>query len=603
MKTCTFETMRWAVIAAAMTLAPLVAAPGQQRDVAGGTATAMTPASVSGTVTGRTPDVHVRRVIVTLVGSGMPSTRSVVTDDDGHFTFSKVPQGQYTVVATKAGFLPSAYGATHPGRPGTPLQLRPGLAMTISIGMTRGSAIEGTLRDESGAAASGVTVFALDARSPDVSATPGSSPPVTATTDDRGLYRIFGLAPGRYIIAATMRSVGEGPLVRRTDGEVEAIVAALERPAPGRTVTSNPTVSAEAVAYAPTYFPGVTRFNAAQTVDVAAEEERLGVDFAVAPVRTGTIAGTITSADATPSAHLQLSIVPAGPRVFAPDNHPVLVERPTDTGRFRYTSVPPGRYTLLARGDGGAEGPPSFGMTDLDVSDQGVVDVAMSLRRGVTVAGRVRFVSATPRTPDVTSVNVNLKVPGGAYMTSYRDGTVTGTALISSSPSHPAADGTFALHGVAPWTYAFEASMPASRAWWLRSAMLNGRDLLDEPFVVSGDDISGIDVTFTDQQNVLSGQLRASLNTPAPEYYVVVVPADGRPWREGSRRFAFVRPASDGRFRLTNLPAGNYLLGALADFDVEDFSDAALIAQLTSQAIKVTVLDGRETVQAIELAR
>ena len=49
----------------------------------------------------------IRRAVVTLVGAGTPSTRSIVTDDDGRFAFLGLPEGRYTAVATKAGFAPS----------------------------------------------------------------------------------------------------------------------------------------------------------------------------------------------------------------------------------------------------------------------------------------------------------------------------------------------------------------------------------------------------------------------------------------------------------------------------------------------------------------
>jgi len=294
-----------------------------------------------------------------------------------------------------------------------------------------------------------------------------------------------------------------------------------------------------------------------------------------------------------------------GPRTYAPESHPVLTDRPASDGRFRYTSVPPGRYTILARAESDDPGRPSFGVAEIEVFEQDSLAVSLTLRHGIAVAGRVRFASLSAHPPDVTTAEVNLNVPGGAYMSSYVDGTVTGTALISPRRSNPAADGTFSVQGVAPWTYAFQASLPAGTAetWWLRSAMLDGRDLLDEPLIVGSDDISGVELTFTDQQNVLSGSLQTAGGAAASQCYIVVTPADGRPWRERSRRFAVVRPASNGQFKLTGLPAGDYLLAALADFETDDFGDSSLLAQLAAQSVKVTIMDGQETVQAIRLVQ
>ena len=131
--------------------------------------------------------------------------------------------------------------------------------------------------------------------------------------------------------------------------------------------------------------------------------------------------------------------------------------------------------------------------------------------------------------------------------------------------------------------------------------MLDGRDLLDEPLIVGTESPDRIEVTFTDRRNLLSGSLETAGAAPAPDYFIVVIPADRRAWQTGSRRFAFTRPASDGAFALRNLPAGDYLLAALTDFEPADFGDDRFIAQLVSMALPITIRDGEQTVQAIRL--
>jgi hypothetical protein len=286
--------------------------------------------------------------------------------------------------------------------------------------------------------------------------------------------------------------------------------------------------------------------------------------------------------------------------------------------------VPPGRYRILARVGApdtaatSAPGPAAasartrvgrtlFAAADVTTNGETSNGVALTLRPGVTVTGRVRFESvSTVRPPDVSQLAIRFSTPdGGVYMSSYGDGTVIGTALFGPRQATARADGTFAFSNVAPWTYGLQVTLPddIAKTWWLRSAMLEGRDLLDEPFTVDVNDISGVELTFTDRRNVLSGSLATASGVPAPEYFIVVVPADRRPWHDGSRRFTFTRPASDGRFRIQNLPAGQYFLAALTDFESSDFANDDFVAQFATQSVTVTIRDGEETTQAIQIAR
>jgi uncharacterized protein (DUF2141 family) len=621
---CAARPRRSIAIAA---LGVLLAVPiaAQVRDAGRQTRPAASTASISGVVTGDAPDSRIRRAVVTLVGSDTPSTRSVVTDDDGRFAFLGLPEGRYTVVATKAAYLPSAYGATRPGRPGIAIQLGRDQQIPLSIRLTRGAVLEGTLRDESGAPLSNMSVYALDAVDPGGIGPFESSGQHRVVTDDRGVYRFFGLAPGRYVLAATMTVIGDGAMGRRTDVEMDALLSALAATPPGAPLAGRAgVVPPITVGYAPTYFPGTAVLDDATTIALGPGDERLGLDFVVGVVRTGTIDGTLVVPDGYSAERVKLSLVIDGPRMFAPSSHPVLVQPPAPDGGFRYASVPPGHYRLLARvdapdtdqaiatgaGTGSSRaqaGRTLFGAADVTTGGETLSGVAIALRPGITITGRVRFDSASGARPaDPSQVTIRLSTPDGpAYMSSYGDGTVVGTALFASGSTNVRDDGTFALSTVAPTTYALQVTPPGdvAKTWWLRSAMFEGRDLLDEPLTVDTRDVAGVELTFTDRRNVLSGSLATAAGLPAPEYFIVVVPADRRPWHDGSRRFAFTRPASDGRFRIQDLPAGQYFLAALTDFEPGDFANDDFVAQFATQSVTVTIRDGEETTQAIRIAR
>ena len=103
-------------------------------------------------------------------------------------------------------------------------------------------------------------------------------------------------------------------------------------------------------------------------------------------------------------------------------------------------------------------------------------------------------------------------------------------------------------------------------SWWLRSARTRDRDLLDTLLDVElMSELSNVELTLTNRHSEISGRLLNPGNLPAPEYTVIIVPAD-RSLRIGtSRRVLSTRPTTAGTFSFTDLPAGEYVLAVVTD--------------------------------------
>jgi hypothetical protein len=163
----------------------------------------------------------VRGAVVTIAGGGL-SSHSTITDDSGAFLFEGVPAGRFTLTATKPAYIAAAFGASRPGRPGTPLTLAAGEVRSDGvISMARGGVIAGTVRDAKGTPLPGVQVAVarMDAANADAPATVLSSDIVT---DDRGMYRTYGLEPGGYLVAASLNTPGAQPMEILTSAEMDA---------------------------------------------------------------------------------------------------------------------------------------------------------------------------------------------------------------------------------------------------------------------------------------------------------------------------------------------------------------------------------------------
>ena len=132
-------------------IALLVATPSAQipRDATG--AAPAGTASITGVVVAADTGAPLRRVQLRLSGAtatGGAFGKVAASDDQGQFVFDALPPGQFTVDANRDQFLAASYGQKKPGRPGTPVDLGAAQRLRITIPMTRGGVITGTVLDD-----------------------------------------------------------------------------------------------------------------------------------------------------------------------------------------------------------------------------------------------------------------------------------------------------------------------------------------------------------------------------------------------------------------------------------------------------------------------
>ena len=133
---------------------------------------------------------------------------------------------------------------------------------------------------------------------------------------------------------------------------------------------------------------------------------------------------------------------------------------------------------------------------------------------------------------------------------------------------------------------AWKGSAHRSIAMWLKSVIVNGRDILDAPIELRQNAEDAV-VTWSDRVSEISGAVTDSRGTALPGQTVVLFATDRRSWFFNSRRIAAGRTNAQGRYRITNLPAGEYYAVADGDLDEGDWFDPVVLEQVARRATLV----------------
>jgi hypothetical protein len=159
-----------------------------------------------GAITGRVvadDGEGVANVMVSIyaVGSQPGRLRTTATDENGKFRFSDLDQNEYSItVSYSRGYVQTPLSEAERQRP---RYYRIGDDVTVT--MTRGGVITGRVTNANGEPVIAVAVIAVRVRDPGGAPSRGEYSSRARFTNDRGVYRIYGLTPGTYVVAANRR--------------------------------------------------------------------------------------------------------------------------------------------------------------------------------------------------------------------------------------------------------------------------------------------------------------------------------------------------------------------------------------------------------------
>jgi hypothetical protein len=517
------------------------------------------------------PVAHAR-IVLAKVGGTLADYRTTVADANGAFELPGLGPGTYRIHATRDGYLPAEFGRRASGQSGVPVEIYEGqVPSDVEIVMTPTGVITGhvSLRDEP---LSHTIVRALKAAY--VDGERQLSVAEWAETDDRGEYRLFGLAPGTYFVSATPRARAriEGTTlvtpVMATNGNGNRREE--------RTPIKEENLSAAAFersAIAPQFYPNTPTIEAALPVALTAGAVVAGIDFALAPSPPMRIRGMVAVVGVPNIDSIRVRVQPADIAYSLPSADKL----PDSTGAFEFSGLPPGNYDVVALATSFATSGTTQYTKAIRVRavDQEPPPVAIQVGPAISVLGRV--------TVDGKAIPTGVRAIGVQLRGTAVRGACCGAAFTAS-------DGSFVINNVVPGEYRLRLVTPG-RTFWTKSARFNGDDVRSSPLLISAESIPReLEIDLSSTSASIQALVTDSHQSPQPGVLVVAIPAADR--RGFNSAFMSATTDAFGRAQIDGLPPGDYELFASASIGAGDWQDPAVLQRHVGTGTVVHATEG-----------
>jgi hypothetical protein len=329
-------------------------------------------------------------------------------------------------------------------------------------------------------------------------------------TDDRGIYRIFGLPPGRYKV-----SVGTDPAEGIPRGQ----------------------------RYRRTFHPDTNDLSKASIVELKEGDEAKNIDIKVEPAPpTYVVYGRVIDSESglpIPKAGVSFMTAPkdSGPLM------PGFVLPADDRGQFSFSGISPGRYAAYATSQyygGNFYGDPVY----FEIADKDVTGIELKTTPGLSVSGTVVVDGISMK--DLLTVVPGLNVDARATAASNE-------RFGSGGSSAVAPDGSFQIDGLRPGHVSFNLSSRLMGSSQARIARIEHDGIgLTQGFDIQHS-VSGLRLVINYGNGIIRGVIRLEGDTPIADAQIYVSCK-----REGAREGTGMIVDARGHFLIKNLSPGTY---------------------------------------------
>jgi len=403
-------------------------------------------------------------------GLGIPPLPAATTDSEGRYKLSNVAAGEYVLLAHAPAYVIQGERRRR-NNSGKGLNVAENDNIeNVDITMTRGGVVTGKVTDEDGrpVIAESVTIFRLDQQGKRTE-TDAFEPFGREETDDQGIYRIFGIEAGRYLVAA-----GSSP------EEINTRLGAF---------------------YRRTFHPDTTDESKAKVIEIKPGAENENVDIRIArPTKGYAASGRVVDAETgkpVPGVMIHYGILKETRTSTSASFN--LVNWPTNSaGEFRLEGLSPNNYKV---GVANLENSDFYSdQVDFEIVSGDVTGLEIKLSRGASISG-VAVVEGS-RDPAILGAlsKIELRVVGADSKTTMGDGLFDRTGAIN-------ADGTFKISPVRPGKKRIIAdTYRAMKELSFIRMEHNGAEVNDLD-IAAGDQVSGMRLVFGYGTAVIAGRI------------------------------------------------------------------------------------------------
>ena len=452
-------------------------------------------------------------------------TRTVPSNDNGDFEIKSLELGMYRLEVNAAAYV---------SLPVDPDEQIHRIGDSVTVNMIKGGVITGKVSTADNDPVVAVRVRAMMIRDENGQRSQQPVQSFDRFTDDRGVYRIFGLLPGTYVVFAGGRGLwGAGANAYDND--------------------------------APSFAPSSTR-DTAEEISLARGEERT-IDIRYRGTSGHSVSGNVKAATTPDSRWVTIKLE----RVVNSEPDVRVSTYIRDAQGFEFTGVADGNYLVSA--DYGSQSGEVLRSEAKRITVNGadITGIELTVKPLASVAGVVTLESSTieeckgKARPLIEETLVSIQRNRSSK------------SLLQSSPDGV---GAFQLRNLEAGQYNFDIRF-FPRYWYLRSLTMPGTkdstiDLARNWLILkAGDRVSGVKATLAEGASSISGRVELSEEQRSAQIVVYVVPSKSDKADEVLRHFA-APVAEDGSFSMDRVPPGRYWTLAKIVTSEKEASTAAL---------------------------
>ena len=453
-------------------------------------------------------------------------TRTVAkatTDEEGNYRLARLPAGNFKIVPVAKAMAVGPDAKTM--QLGQSVNVAEGESVTkVDFALVRGGVVTGRVTDAEGNPLIGerVSVVAKGAGE-EGRQNPFMEGPRNKT-DDRGIYRVYGLGPGKYIVSVGQAAGSGGVSVMGMGGSQ----------------------------YLKTFYPGVQDESKATLVEVNEGAEISNIDITPGKPASGfSVSGRVVDAESgQPVANVYIAYSQVKDAELQMGGMSFTGSQTDANGKFRLEGVKPGRYAVFTMAAGQQENSNYSDPAPFEMSDSDVSGIEIKVHRGSSING----VAVIENNFDPAVAGILKSVVVYAFVA------VKGISAPSYATGKINPDGTFQLTGLAPGKakIGMQGFPVPPKGLTLVRTEFEGMDQPEGIELGKGAQIKGVRLVFAYGTGVVRGEVKIEGGT-LPQGVNLVL--NLRSPTGDNRRFSrFLEIDSRGHFVAENLPAGTYEL-------------------------------------------